>query len=321
MVDSEPRVAYEQPEMEDEDCYHAMKVTADHPHYFSNDQHSVRAMCQTLVGNLFFKRCIIVLIILNSLQMGVATYDFVHDNLAIFQAFEVADLVFLILFTIEIGLQIIARGLYEVTVSNGWLAFDFWVISLSWAFGGLSIIRSFRIVRAARLVARIDELQDLVTALVNVIPKMFAIFILMLLVFYVFGVMMTQLFRDAYRDGITEDDLFSNLQTTLFTLFQLSTLENWSGITRDLMQVYSWAWIPMMTFVLISSFIVINLVIAVICDAVAKLHSNDGAGSTRQLLSSPSKNETTISDLEAKVDRLTSLVEELLRAQKQGSAC
>lgn len=312
VVDSERTVTYEQYE-EDEDCYHALRVTNP------QDDWQFRTFCQKLVGNQTFKRFIIALIVLNSLQMGVATYDFVHDNPAIFSTFEMADLVFLILFTMEVALQIIAKGLYEVTVGNGWLAFDFWVISLSWAFGGLSIIRSFRIVRAARLVARIDELQDLVTALVNVIPKMFAIFVLMLLVFYVFGVMMTQLFRDAYRDGITEQDLFSNLQTTLFTLFQLSTLENWSGITRELMEEYSWAWLPMMTFVLISSFIVINLVIAVICDAVSKLHAKDG--SVPPVFEGPSSDEREISALEAKVDRLTSLVEELLRNQQQGNNC
>jgi len=112
-------------------------------------------------------------------------------------------------------------------------------------------------------VAKIKELKDLIMALIGVIPKMFAIGILLALVFYIFGVMFTQLFHNAYEDGLTEVDYFSTLHLSFFTLFQLMTLENWSYKTRDLMHAHPYAWLPMIVFILVSSFIVINLVIAV----------------------------------------------------------
>jgi len=97
----------------------------------------------------------------------------------------------------------------------------------------------------------------------------------MLLVFYIFGVMFTQLFQSSYEDGVTDVDYFSSLDRTFSTLFQLMALDSWSSLTRTLMTVYPWAWLPMIWFVISSSFIVINLVIAVICDAVAGMNRED----------------------------------------------
>ena len=228
----------------------------------STDTTSLRSYCGTLVTNPLFQKAVVGLIIINSIQMGVGTYEVVRENPAIDRAFEIMDHGFLILFTVELCMQFAYHGVGGV-FADGWLTFDFLVIFLSWTLSSFAIIRAFRIVRAVRLMAKIGELKALVQALIGVIPKMFAIGILLALVFYIFGVMFTQLFRDAYADGLTEVDYFSSLHRSFFTLFQLMTLENWSYITRDLMTAHPFAWLPMMVFILVSSFIVINLVIAV----------------------------------------------------------
>lgn len=276
--------------------------------------------CGRIVDNVTFQRFIISLIVLNSILMGIGTYSLVTDHPRVDNAFEFLDRTFLILFTVELAIQFVVHGVCGL-FQNGWLTFDFWVIGLSWVFSGASVIRGFRIVRAARLVTKISELKNLVRALVDVIPKMFAIFMLMLLVFYIFGVMFTQLFHSAYDDGVTEIDYFSSLHLTFFTLFQLMTLENWSTITRDLMAVYWWAWIPMICFVLVSSFIVINLVIAVICDAVASTQKIGREQSLRRMESGVDSighqqhchdSSEKMARLETKLDELTCLVQQLL---------
>ena len=149
----------------------------------------------------------------------------------------------------------------------------------SWlTFGSLLCRGHFhrsRLFRKRDSVPRFPNSKNLILALGKAMTKLFAIAMLMVLVFYVFGVMFTQLFHTAYADGVTDTDYFSSLHQTFFTLFQLTTLDSWSLITRDLMTVYPWAWMPMFCFVMVSSFIVIILVIAVICDAVAGMQHEE----------------------------------------------
>ena len=106
-------------------------------------------------------------------------------------------------------------------------------------------------------------------------PRMAAIGLMLFLIFYIFAVMFTQLFKDLYSEGQTDFDYFSRIDGTFFTLFQIMTLDNWADIARQVMQVFKWAWLPFIAFVIICGFIVVNLIIAVICDAISALHKDD----------------------------------------------
>ena len=99
-----------------------------------------------------FQKAIIMLIIINSVMMGISTFDFVSENPNVEHIFEEMDLMFLIIFTVELGLQILYHG--RKLFLNGWLTFDFMVVVLSWAFSSFQVIRAFRVIRAVRLVAR-----------------------------------------------------------------------------------------------------------------------------------------------------------------------
>jgi hypothetical protein len=84
---------------------------------------------------------------------------------------------------------------------------------------------------------------------------MCAIGILLFLVSYIFAVMFTQLFKNLYAEGLTSEDYFSRMDYTFFTLFQIMTLDSWADIAREVMAVYSWAWLPFISFVIITGFI------------------------------------------------------------------
>jgi len=155
-----------------------------------------------------------------------------------------------------------------------WLLFDFLIVTLTWAFPTMQIIRSFRIFRALRLINVIKPLRDLVNAMLSVIPRMLAICALLMLVFYIFAVMFTQLFKPLSREGKLSEDYFGDLGLTILTLFQMMTMD-WATVARDVMQYETWAWFPFLVYVLTSAFIVFNLVVAVICDAVAILHNDE----------------------------------------------
>ena len=274
-----------------------------------------RLICGKFVNNDRVQLIVVLLIGINAIMMGIATFDFVSDTPAIDEKFEICDKIFLYIFTVELCLQFLYHGLRLFL--DGWLMFDFAIIVMSWAFSEAQIIRAFRIFRALRLVTRVEVMRNLVMALFSVMPRMAAIGLLLFLIFYIFAVMFTQLFKDMYGDGQTEYDYFSRLDQTFFTLFQIMTLDAWADVARDVMAVRSWAWIPFVAFVIISGFIVVNLIIAVICDAISALHDDD-----RAKLHGTYESESVIVEEEPKdyqqqqIKNLQEQVDELTRIQE-----
>ena len=232
---------------------------------------------------------IVLMISVNAIMMGLGTFDFVSQNPAVDAAFEKTDQAFLIIFTIELGMQFIYHG-FRLFL-DGWLVFDFIIILLSWAFASAQIIRAFRIFRALRLITRVEVMRNLVTALFSVMPRMAAIGLLLFLIFYIFAVMFTSLFKNLYREKLTFWDYFGRLDATFFTLFQIMTLDEWSSVAREVMLTYPWAWAPFVAFVIISGFVVVNLIIAVICDAISALHDDARANLYGQHLDSDSESD------------------------------
>ncbi|KAL3795086.1 hypothetical protein ACHAWO_009249 [Cyclotella atomus] len=223
-----------------------------------------------------FQYFILILITINAIMMGVATFPFVKSNPQISNVFELIDKVFLVIFTIESGLQLLYQGWY--IFKDGFLVFDLLIVILSWALEGTQVIRSFRIFRALRLVTRVETMRNLVLAMFDVMPKLGAIFALLALVFYIFGVMMTQLYKDLSKQGDDPMGYFSSLPRTLFTLFQIMCLDEWASVYDTVSEFYWWSWIPFIAFIVITAFVVINLVVAVICDVVSDLDKEGQAG-------------------------------------------
>jgi hypothetical protein len=119
-----------------------------------------RYNCGMFVNNGYVQFLIIFLISVNALMMGIGTFDFVTDNPRVQANFELVDFIFLILFTIELGLQFIYHGWRLIL--DGWLIFDLVIIVTSWSFSSVQIIRAFRIFRALRLVTRVKIMKNLI---------------------------------------------------------------------------------------------------------------------------------------------------------------
>jgi voltage-gated sodium channel len=118
-----------------------------------------------------------------------------------------------------------------------------------------------------RLLTRIDRLRRIIESLLQAIPSIGWILFLLTMVFYIFAVMGTQLFAEAFPER------FGDLGKTLYSLFQVMTLESWSeGISRPVMAVYPYAWIYFTTFVLITAFVVLNLFIGIIVSTMQEQH-------------------------------------------------
>jgi Ion transport protein len=231
-----------------------------------------RDLCGRIVNDPKVELFIILLIVVNAIVMGVETCTFVTDSPSVTQAFEVADKAFLIVFTIESALQFIYHGIH--LFSDGWLLFDFIVVVLSWSLESLQVVRAFRIFRCIRLIARLEVLKNLVISIFAVAPSMSAILMLLVLILYVYAVMCTQLFGDYYALGYTDIDYFSTLFLSLFTLFAMMTLE-WGDVVRQVMEHSYWSCILFNSFLVLTSFILYSLIIAVVCDAVKVTEHHD----------------------------------------------
>jgi voltage-gated sodium channel len=149
---------------------------------------------------------------------------------------------------------------------SGWNVFDFAIVAITLApvGEGFSVLRSLRILRALRLISVVPSMRKVVSALLRAIPGMGSVLTLLLLVFYVASVMTTKLF------GADFPDWFGSIGASFYTLFQVMTLESWSmGIARPVMEAHPMAWVFFVTFILLTTFAVLNLFIAIVVDAMS----------------------------------------------------
>lgn len=271
-----------------------------------------------IINDRIFKKAVIALILIDSIMMGVATFDFVTESETLERVFGILNMTFLSLFTIELFLRILHHR--KEFVSSGWIIFDLVVIGCSWITSYLTIVRTFRVIRSLRLATRLKGLRNMTLALYQVMPKILSVAFVLGLSFYIFSIMFTDLYKDLYEQGYTTEDYFSSIDVTAFTLFQMMTLDQWSVITKEVQLAHPWAWVLFLAFVVSSSFFILNLAVAVVYEAVVRVQQNQGDGPivpNRGLGAGANagSNRDTLNRLENKVDDLAASVELLLRKQ------
>lgn len=207
---------------------------------------------------------VIATIILNAVILGLETSRSLTESYG--HILHGADTACLVVFVIELALKLYAYG--RSFWKSGWNIFDaiIVVIALVPGSGPFSVLRGFRILRVFRLVSAFPKLRFVVEALMSAVPGMASIGALLSIIFYVCAVMACTLFGESHPEW------FGTLGRSLYTLFQVMTLESWSmGIVRPVMSEQPWAWLFFVPFILLSSFAVLNLFIAVIVDSMQTL--------------------------------------------------
>jgi voltage-gated sodium channel len=143
--------------------------------------------------------------------------------------------------------------------------FDFLVVGIALvpATGQLAVLRALRVLRVLRIISVVPSLRRVVGALLSAIPGLASIALVLLLIYYVFAVIATNLFAMTYPEW------FGDLGRSLYTLFQIMTLESWSmGIARPVMEHFPYAWSFFIPFILVATFTMLNLFIAIIVNAM-----------------------------------------------------
>jgi voltage-gated sodium channel len=256
------------------------------------------------------QRLVIAVILVNAVLLGLETVPAINEPYGhlLFQL----DRLCLLVFVIELTLAIIAmgpRGFFR----EPWRVFDFIVVGIALvpATGAFSILRSLRVLRVLRLISASPRMRVVVSALLAAIPGMSSIVALLLLVFYVAAVMSTKLF------GADFPDWFGSINASMYTLFQIMTLESWSmGIVRPVLEVFPYAWLFFVPFIMLATFTMLNLFIAVIVDA---MQSQAQVAQKEQMREIEELAEEKEQELHRDIDSLRAEIREL-KAMLKGSA-
>ncbi len=249
----------------------------------------MRNNLQRFLANPWFDRTIMALIVINAITLAMETDAGIMARFG--PALLWIDRVILTIFVVEIALRLIAdfKGFWR----DPWRIFDLAIVSVALlpATGSLSALRAFRILRVLRLVSSVPAMRRVVGGLLSALPGMGSIVLLLALVFFVFSVISTKLFAADFPEW------FGSLTASSYTLFQIMTLESWSmGIVRPVMEVFPWAWLLFVPFIIMTAFTVLNLFIGVIVDAMQSEHEATASAKRDAMLDD---NEKIIHELKA----------------------
>jgi len=231
-----------------------------------------------------FENFIVAIITINAVTLGLETIQSFPQH--VHQLLIYSDRIFLSIFTIELVVKILVyrMGFFK----DPWRVFDLVVVGISLlpASGPFSVIRALRVLRTLRMVSVVPSLRKVVNGLLLAIPGLGAVATIMSIIFYAGAVMATKLFGEEFPQW------FGSIGESAYSLFQIMTLESWSmGIVRPVMEKYSYAWGFFLPFILITTFTMLNLFIAVIVNAMhaetdeaAAQRAKEGRGERTQML-------------------------------------
>lgn len=207
------------------------------------------------------QRAILTLIIINAVLLGLETSASIMAQAG--DWVRMADKAILSVFVVEIVARLYVHRL--AFFRDPWSVFDFAVVGIALvpASGPFAVLRALRVLRVLRVLTIVPSMRRVVGALLSAIPGLSSIALVLLLVFYVFGVIATHLFGQHFPEW------FGHLGRSLYTLFQVMTLESWSmGISRPVMEEVPYAWAFFIVFILFATFTMLNLFIAIIVNAM-----------------------------------------------------
>ena len=271
---------------------------------------SLRQRAYDLVHRPWFTNFILGVILFNAVILGLQTAPQAMPGWQ--GIFYAVDRICLAIFVVELAIRLYAwRGRFFL---DPWSLFDLVVVAIALvpASGPLAVLRAFRVLRVLRVLTIVPSMRRVVSALLGALPGLGAIAMLLLLIYYVFAVIATDLF------GRNFPDWFGNIGLSLYTLFQVMTLESWSmGISRPVMEEFPYAWLFFVPFILVATFTILNLFIAIIVNAMQTFTEQDHAVEVAQQKEADERKSQDMHDQLAAIHQeLKQLREQLAKQQR-----
>ena len=264
--------------------------------------------CQRLVDSKYFEPIIIAIIVANSILLGMETSKILEERFG--DQMRLGNQVALSIFIVEAIIKMVAFAPRSYRYfKDGWNVFDFIVIvaALIPATGQFAIIaRLARLLRALRLISAVKELRLIITALVRSIPSVGHVMMLMSIIVYIYAIMGYHLFH------AHDPQNWGSLGKSLLTLFNIITLEGWTEVMAVAMEMNPYSWIYFVSFVVVGTFVVINLFIAIIINnldeaKLERLRELEEPVTAEELLREIRTARESLSRLEARIGRTEDL--------------
>ncbi|HWM56132.1 MAG TPA: ion transporter [Solirubrobacterales bacterium] len=227
------------------------------------------ATCKRVADSSRFQLFILGVILANAVVLGLETYDSIDRDYG--GALEALNDVFLGIFVVEIVIRIAAHGSRpQDYFKSGWNVFDFVVIGGALLPGlrqNATVLRLLRLLRIVRVVSIFPDLRFLIRGMATSLPPIGSMAMLTSLLIYIYGILGWIFFAD------TEPEHWGDIGEAMLSLFIVLTLESWPEIMGAVIDVHPWAWIYFVSYVLIASFLLINMVIAILINSLEEVRA------------------------------------------------
>mmetsp|Transcript_36859 Transcript_36859/g.80840 ORF Transcript_36859/g.80840 Transcript_36859/m.80840 type:complete len:490 (-) Transcript_36859:121-1590(-) len=230
-------------------------------------------------------------ICLNGIYLGIETDAPLDEVLGLLLEFA-----FTITFFVEVALRIFAEG--ASFFFEEWNIFDFvlvavacldtfifeWIASGS-SVGALSAIRMLRLVRLVRLIRLFSWFKELwlfVAGILSALRTLCVATPIVALLIYTCGITTTRIFGQEYVDDPLMNDWWGSVPKSMFTLFQCMTTEGWADIARHTMEYEPWSWVFFVGYIAVTTFAIVNVLVAVMVENVVSTAIKDAEDLERQ---------------------------------------
>lgn len=221
----------------------------------------MRERCRALAEAPWFSRVIVGVLVVNAIAIGLRTAASVSRSLD--PMLVTIEVVVVVIFVVEMAIKITAfgRGFF----GEAWNWFDLVVIALSIvpASGTLLMLRTVRILRTFRLISVVPSMRRVVNALFTAVPGLVSILLLLMLVLYTSSIAAVQMF------GAVAPEEFGSLGVSLLTMFKVMT-QGWPDVADLVVEARPLSWVFFVGYIVVTGFIVLNLLIAVIVNAMER---------------------------------------------------
>ena len=263
---------------------------------------------QRLRDNRLFEWFIVSIIVLSALLIGARTYPIPGEVVSVIKWLDVA---ITLLFLFEIIIRFIATPVKARFFHNGWNVFDTLVVVVSLIpieDSEMALIgRLVRIFRVLRMVSIIPELRTLLNSLLRAMPQLGYVVLLMFIIFYIYAAVGATFFAKI------NPDLWGDVSIALLTLFRVMTFEDWTDVMYETMTVYPLSWFYYLTFIFLTAFAFLNMVIGIVVNVLEDEHAREREAKDEE------EGKATLDDLMTEIRSLRQEVAEL-KKQDQGQS-
>ena len=256
-----------------------------------------------LVHAKWFEGFIFTVIILNAIVLGLETYGSIVDRYG--DTLYLLNEIFLGIFIVEILLRIAAYGSRPWNYfRSGWNVFDFVAVFAVFIPGvreNATLLRLVRLLRVVRVVSVLPDLRVLISGMLRAIPPIASMAALAVLLIFIYGMIGWKIFGEQIPER------WGDIGSAMLTLFTVLTLEGWNEILFAGQEVTQFAWVFFVSFVLIASFLLINILIAIIINAVEDAREAERAEEAEERLQLIEEGGEVADPLQNALDRLAEL--------------